>query len=105
MNIKHEQRSSTGPVRRSYRHVLRSHTRLSVLHDDHGPANAPTITGNKHGPVVVVDVHADELAEPSRPPQPSEVAHEARGVPRQAYDSTVDVDNKGMGTVDLGPRR
>ena len=77
----------------------------AILDYDHGPADAPTITGNKHGPVVVVDVHADELAEPSRPPQPSEVAHEARGVPRQAYDSTVDVDNKGMGTVDLGPRR
>ena len=77
----------------------------AMLDDDHWSTYASSVARDENRAMMMVNIHADELAEPSRPPQPSEVAHEARGVPRQAYDSTVDVDNKGMGTVDLGPRR
>lgn len=85
--------------------MLRHNLRPAAFDDDHGPADSSAIARDEHGPVVMVDVHADEFAEPSCPSQSSEVADEARRIPRQADDSAVDIDDEGVRAIDLCPGR
>ena len=85
--------------------MLRCDLWPAILDNDHWPADTPTVTCNEDGPVVVIDINADKLAESSCSPQPSEIADEARGVPSQADNGSVDIDDKRVGAIDLGPRR
>ena len=89
----------------THRYVFARDARLSILHDNHGPANAPTITGNVHCPMVVVYVHTHELAETSCTSQPPETGNKSSGIPSKSDDAAVNVNNKCPRTVDFGTRR
>ena len=75
--------------------------RPSLLNDDHGATDAATIRRNLHGPVVVVDVDAHELAYPTSAPHFPEICDEAGRILRQANDIAVHTDNEGVRSVDL----
>ena len=60
--------------------MLRRDFRGAVLDNDHGSTNASTVTCNEDGPVVMIDVYTNELAEASCSPQSPEITDKARGI-------------------------
>ena len=70
--------------------------RPPIFHYDHWPTYSATVASNEYGPMMMVDVYADKLAEPSSPPQSSEITDKTRGIPSQADDSPVHIDDKGV---------
>ena len=88
----------------TYCNVLICNAWLTSLHNDHRAANPPAITGNEHGTMVVIDVHAHELANSSRSPQFAERGNEVGGIAGEPYDGAIYVYDVGMWCVYLGTR-
>jgi hypothetical protein len=82
--------------------MLRSHSGLLVLNNDHRPANAPTIARDVYCAVVMVDVHAHEFANVARTSQFAEVRDKPCWVASQADDRAVDHNNVTILAVDFG---
>lgn len=53
-----------------------------MLDYDHGTADPPSIAGDEHRPMVVIDIHAHEFAESAGPAQLPEITDKARWISR-----------------------
>jgi hypothetical protein len=76
----------------------------AVLNDDHRTTDSTAIACDVDRLVVVVDIHADKLAKLASSAKLSEIGHESCWIACEADDGTVDVDNKGMLSVNLHSR-
>ena len=75
--------------------------RPPIFYYDHGATYTTSVARNEHGPMMVIDVHADELAEPPCPAQSPKITDKARGIPSEADDTAVHVHDKCMVAVDF----
>ena len=81
--------------------MIRCHLRLPPVNDNHRSANASSIAGDMYGPMVMINIHADELAEPPSSTQFPEVCDETCRIASQADDSSVNVNYECMRAIYL----
>ena len=81
--------------------MIRVHSWLPVLHDDHRPTNTSSVTGDMDSPVMMVEVDADELVHFPSSPKLAELCHESEWRTAHANDRTIDIDNVGVVAINL----
>lgn len=81
--------------------MLRSDPWPAILHNNSRSTNPTTITSNVDSIVVVIDINTDKFTKSSCPSELPELGNKTVGMSRQANDSTIDVDDIGIRSVDF----
>lgn len=89
----------------SYNDMLVHDFRLLIFNNDHRPTNSATITRNVDSVVMMINVDADEFTESPGATQFPKVLNKTSRILCQTNDATVDVHDKTIGAVNLGPSR
>lgn len=75
-----------------------------ILNNDEWSTYPSAVTCDMHGTMMMVDVYAHKLAEPPGSSEFAKMRNEPRWVSCQTNNSSVYIDDKGVGTINFGPR-
>ena len=89
----------------TYQDMIRIHSWLPVLHNDHRPTNTTTIASYVNSSMMVIEVNADELVHLASSPKLAKLANKSDRRPAHANDRTIDIDNIGMVAKNLSTSR
>lgn len=81
--------------------MVRSHHRARIIDDDHRPANSTAIASDVHCVVVMIDINAHKLTDPSRASETAEVVDKSGRETSESNDCPIYVDDEGVGAIYL----
>lgn len=76
--------------------MVSCNSRPAFLHNDHGTANATPVTSYMYGPMVMVNIDANEFTEAPCASKLPEIGYKTGGVSGEADNGSINVDYEGM---------